>query len=161
MDLQRLHQTTNLADRSRFVWMWSTGMSARAIAQETGASVTTICRWIRRWRREGHINTRPRRGRPRKNATSSALRIQNHCIQFPSFVPGARELDTHTARTFAIANFEAKTKHVLPLTCLSALISFQYFQNLYTAGYQLLLADSRIKVYESSKPLLSPELNKE
>lgn len=145
MDLHRLHQTTNLADRSRFVWMWSNGMSARAIAQKTGASVTTICRWIRRWRREGHINTRPRRGRPRKSGRSSALCIHSHLHQLPSCVLSARAIDDHIA-------------HALPLN-YSSLIRLQFFQKLYTAGYQLLLAEILVKLKEYPKSSLSPELD--
>lgn len=56
---------TTLADRARFVWLWKGGLSARAIAEENGTSVTTVCRWITRWNREGHVNTKPRSGRPR------------------------------------------------------------------------------------------------
>lgn len=63
--LQKFKPTT-LADRTRFVWLWRSGLSARNIAQESGTSVTTVCRWIRRWRREGNVATRPRSGRPRK-----------------------------------------------------------------------------------------------
>lgn len=40
-------------------------MSLRAIARRTGASVTTVYRWIRRWQREGHVFTRARGCKPR------------------------------------------------------------------------------------------------
>lgn len=33
-------------------------MSLRDIARQTGSSVATVYRWIRRWQHEGHINTR-------------------------------------------------------------------------------------------------------
>lgn len=56
---QRLHLTSDW-ERARFVLMWAEGMSLRAIARHTGASVTTVYRWIRRWQYEGHVNTRPR-----------------------------------------------------------------------------------------------------
>lgn len=58
--------TTSRAIRSKFVFLWVGGMSARAIAQNTGTSVTTVCRWITRWRTEGHVENRPKCGRPRK-----------------------------------------------------------------------------------------------
>lgn len=66
--MARLHKfkPTTLADRTRFVWLWRSGLSARTIAQESGTSVTTVCRWIKRWRREGTVAKRPRSGRPRK-----------------------------------------------------------------------------------------------
>lgn len=68
MELKRSHRTTDLAQRHRFVRLWVSGNSARAIAQQTGASATTVCRWIRRWRNEGHVSLRHRKGRPREDA---------------------------------------------------------------------------------------------
>lgn len=157
MDLTRLHQTTNLADRSRFVWMWSIGMSARSIAQETGASVTTICRWIRRWRKEGHINTRPRRGRPRKNTTSSSLRRYRN--SFPSIVGDGREIGQHAAQTFSVTRLQAKITNFLPLNYLSALISFQYLRRMYTDYNQLPITNSGIYAFELCHPLICPDLD--
>lgn len=57
-------KATNLDDRAVFVWKWVCGRSVRTIAYETGSSMTTVSRWIRRWKREGNVNTRPRPGRP-------------------------------------------------------------------------------------------------
>lgn len=65
MESRRLNQPTDFADRTHFVLMWMAGMSSRAIARETGKSVTTVCRWIRRWKQDGNVNTKPRCGRPR------------------------------------------------------------------------------------------------
>lgn len=62
----RCSRPTSLTERSNYVRLWVRGMSSRAIALETGTSVTTVCRWIKRWREEGHVNTRPRCGRPEK-----------------------------------------------------------------------------------------------
>lgn len=67
MELKRSHRTTELTERHRFVRLWMAGSSARAIAQQTGASATTVCRWIRRWKNEGHVSLRHRRGRPKKD----------------------------------------------------------------------------------------------
>lgn len=67
MELKRSYRTTDLAQRHRFVRLWLCGNSARSIAQQTGASATTVCRWIRRWKNEGHVNLRHHIGRPRKN----------------------------------------------------------------------------------------------
>lgn len=55
---------TNRTERTSFVWLWVTGMSRRAIAVKAGVSVTTVCRWIQRWRREGHVERRPCRRNP-------------------------------------------------------------------------------------------------
>lgn len=64
MERQRPGRPTALEERARFVVMWVGGMSARAIAQATGASTTTVSKWIRRWKRDGNVSTRPRPGRP-------------------------------------------------------------------------------------------------
>ncbi|XP_071536824.1 glutamate receptor ionotropic, kainate 2-like [Panulirus ornatus] len=41
-----------VSNQVRFVHMWLGGMSYRAVARTTGASVSTVCRWIRKWQRE-------------------------------------------------------------------------------------------------------------
>nr|XP_053641796.1 uncharacterized protein LOC128695320 [Cherax quadricarinatus] len=67
MERQRLIRSTDLMDRARFVRMWVSGKTTRAIARETGSSITTVSRWIRRWKSEGNVNARPRSGRPRNS----------------------------------------------------------------------------------------------
>ncbi|XP_063885581.1 uncharacterized protein LOC135113884 [Scylla paramamosain] len=62
---RRRVRPTGAWERAGFVWMWVSGMSLRAIARCTGASVTTVYRWIRRWQREGHVLTRTRGCKPR------------------------------------------------------------------------------------------------
>ncbi|XP_071540828.1 glutamate receptor 4-like [Panulirus ornatus] len=57
----RALKPTSADDRAQFVLMWVEGVSARDIAVETGASVSTVYRWIRRWQRDGSISTRRRR----------------------------------------------------------------------------------------------------
>lgn len=47
------------AERERIIRMWQQGSSARVISQATGISVSTVHRWVRRWREEGTVNTRP------------------------------------------------------------------------------------------------------
>lgn len=47
-----------IAERARIVWLWLGGESARSISQQTGASLSTVYRWIRRWQ-EGSIYTKP------------------------------------------------------------------------------------------------------
>lgn len=56
-------RTTDTTQRARMVWLWVGGQSARSIARETGASVSTVYRWIRRWEQEGNVHTRPRVGK--------------------------------------------------------------------------------------------------
>lgn len=63
MSWQRRFQPTALSDRANFVRMWMTGMSFRAIALATGASVSTVYRWIHRWKLEGNVNTKFHRHR--------------------------------------------------------------------------------------------------
>lgn len=57
--------------RTKLVAMWLRGMSCSAIARDTGISTTTVCRWINRWRLEGHVNARHR------PETSKTLTPQN------------------------------------------------------------------------------------
>ncbi|XP_071523914.1 LOW QUALITY PROTEIN: glutamate receptor ionotropic, delta-2-like [Panulirus ornatus] len=66
MEHRRPFQLTALAERVRFVWLWEGGMSTRAIARETGTSATTVNRWIKRWQKEGNVNSRSRPGRRRE-----------------------------------------------------------------------------------------------
>lgn len=63
--MARVHKfkLTTLRERMRFVWLWQKGMTARYIADENGTSVTTVCRWLRQWRRMGNVYTKPRGGR--------------------------------------------------------------------------------------------------
>ncbi|MPC93235.1 hypothetical protein E2C01_088358 [Portunus trituberculatus] len=59
----RSFRPTEGHERAGFVWLWASGMPVRDIAVRSGTSVTTVYRWIRRWQREGHVNTRPRNSR--------------------------------------------------------------------------------------------------
>lgn len=61
MECKRLYRTTTLAERQRFVVLWLNGSSARTIAQQTGMSATTVCRWIKRWRQENNLLSQPRK----------------------------------------------------------------------------------------------------
>ncbi|XP_045102571.1 uncharacterized protein LOC123498994 [Portunus trituberculatus] len=65
----RSFRPTEGHERAEFVWLWASGMPVRDIAVRSGTSVTTVYRWIRRWQREGHVNTRPRSGRPPVSTT--------------------------------------------------------------------------------------------
>lgn len=78
MERRYKFRPTTLSERTWIVWMWQCGLSARLIAQESGTSVTTVCRWIRRWTREGNVNTRPRLGRPPRITTSSGEYIRSN-----------------------------------------------------------------------------------
>lgn len=64
MCVSRSFKPTESHERAWFVWLWALGVPVRDIAVRSHTSVTTVYRWIRRWQREGHVNTRPRSGRP-------------------------------------------------------------------------------------------------
>lgn len=64
MCVSRSFKPTEGLERASFVWQWASGVPVRDIAVRSRTSVTTVYRWIRRWQREGHVNTRPRSGRP-------------------------------------------------------------------------------------------------
>lgn len=59
MEMKNAHSRTIMADRFVMVWMWLNGASARRISIHTGASISTVYRWIRRWHDEGTLETRP------------------------------------------------------------------------------------------------------
>lgn len=63
--MKRLHKfkVTSLADRKEFVQLWRSGLSARTISKVKGTSVTTVSRWLRRWRCEGNVSTKHRCGK--------------------------------------------------------------------------------------------------
>lgn len=63
MVMKNAHRRTIMADRLVMVWMWLNGASARGISSHTGASISTVYRWIRRWHDEGTLQTRPYCGR--------------------------------------------------------------------------------------------------
>lgn len=65
-----------MAERMRFVLRWQNGQSARVIAEESGTSVATVCRWLRRWKNEGNINTKNKSGRPRQRMKKGKTLLQ-------------------------------------------------------------------------------------
>lgn len=71
----RIYRPTDLQERARLVWLWVMGRSVHSIALLTGMSVTTVYRWIRRWQREGHVNSRPKSGRPRQTTRHACARL--------------------------------------------------------------------------------------
>lgn len=42
----------------RIIWLWLNGECAKDISRNVGTSVTTVYRWIRRWKLEGHVDRR-------------------------------------------------------------------------------------------------------
>ncbi|KAK4318021.1 hypothetical protein Pmani_010973 [Petrolisthes manimaculis] len=71
--------------RARIVKLWIIGMPARIISLHTGASVSTVYRWVRRWQRKDIANNNnntnssnnnnkgTRRGRPRETLRRDML----------------------------------------------------------------------------------------
>lgn len=56
-----------IARRVAIVHMWQNGIPVRNISSRTGASVTTVYRWVRRWQEEGTVQTKAYRRKPRTN----------------------------------------------------------------------------------------------
>lgn len=75
--MERRYKATGITDRATIVCMWASGRSVREVARETGSSVTTVYRWIRRWRQEGSLRTRRRCGRPRLDAKVEGLDVNS------------------------------------------------------------------------------------
>lgn len=80
-----LNRQTSYADRSGFVRMSMSGMSARAIARKSGISVTTVCRWVNRWKLERNLaskrHTKNNKPKDMRNWTSHTT---NTLAVFPS-----------------------------------------------------------------------------
>lgn len=55
------HTRTLRSERQIMIRMWLMGVSSRVISHATGISVSTVHRWVRRWREEGTVETRPYR----------------------------------------------------------------------------------------------------
>lgn len=74
-----------MPEKVEMLRLWMRGLTRSAIARETGRSVTAVCRWVNRWRREGHVNSRPRTGRPGSAGATHKLPVshtQSHyCTQ--------------------------------------------------------------------------------
>lgn len=62
---QRGSCPTAVSERALIVWKWKCGLTPRIIAEEVNTSLTTVYRWIRRWKQSGSVRSRPRTGRPR------------------------------------------------------------------------------------------------
>lgn len=61
MAFQSSVKKTEMSDRLHFVYLWLSGLSLRFIANLTGASATTVRRWVRRWQRDGDLHAKTRR----------------------------------------------------------------------------------------------------
>lgn len=80
MKQRRLNLPIDVAERKMIVSLWLRGKSFRAIASESGKSLTTVCRWIRRWKQEGNLSTRPR-------AATTCSFQRGTCVSEPSMLP--------------------------------------------------------------------------
>lgn len=52
--------------RSKTIMLWKQRMPPCKIARDVNVSLTTVYRWIRRWKQDGSMRLRPRNGRPKK-----------------------------------------------------------------------------------------------
>lgn len=80
-------RATALSERALMVWQWERGWSPRVIAQQANTSLTTVYKWIRRWRQDGSVKNRPRTGRPRINPRQRVKVIggvNTHLLPAPS-----------------------------------------------------------------------------
>ena len=99
----RSFRPTESHERAGFVWLWASGMPVRDIAVRSGTSVTTVYRWIRRWQREGHVNSKTRNCRlvvpatpsPHKQLSTLGQPVATSSVSscntgaFPAISPGA------------------------------------------------------------------------
>ena len=61
--------------RSEIVGRYKSGQSLKRISREMGLDIKTVRLWVRREEGEGHVNTRPRPGRPQVTTPEEDQRL--------------------------------------------------------------------------------------
>lgn len=89
------HFRTVKEDRLKMVRMWMEGKSVRAISQETGSSLPTVHRWLRRWQREGTVETRTYSVRRHRRTSQSSSLIGDSSKKYNSRLTGKSLPDFH------------------------------------------------------------------
>lgn len=77
MALRRENTVDVITQRGRIVGMWEGGMPTSHIATQTGLSVRTVQRWIKRWQDEESLLNKPKSGRKRVTTPEEDARILN------------------------------------------------------------------------------------
>lgn len=94
-----------ISSRTKIVFLWLQGMSARNISSAMNISVSTVYRWISRWYDEGSMLSRTSRRRqrtPRFENTKALVPIRLQSIKLPdSFVA----YFLHYHQQMSLANF--------------------------------------------------------
>ena len=99
---------TQRHQRAGFVWLWAYGVPIRNIAVRSGTSITTVYRWIRRWQREGHVNSRPRSGRPKLRTKKGNAPVQLRHISSRSSWPPTANKHSSSPCDFQFAGWTTK-----------------------------------------------------
>lgn len=73
MARHRETRTTTVADRTLIVWLWERGTPPRTIACNVSTSLTTVYRWIRRWRHGGSLRNKQPIRRPRHSLNDKLI----------------------------------------------------------------------------------------
>lgn len=76
MQRQSLSKIIVHAFRTRMIWLWLAGLSAREIACYTGASVSTVYRWVRRWQSGGSLEAKHSKGRQPERVLEEYLSLE-------------------------------------------------------------------------------------
>lgn len=95
-----------LAERAKIVLLWLGGSSARSISQQTGASLSTVYRWIHRWQEEGSVETKPYQRRLRKVQWNDKKDLKRRSIF---------ETSLKLAKDERVNVTQIQESHVLPL----------------------------------------------
>lgn len=62
--------------RARMICLWLAGMSAREISCCTGASMSTVYRWVRRWQAGDSVEAKHSRGRQPERIVNEYLSLE-------------------------------------------------------------------------------------
>lgn len=58
LEQRQLKKHISHPEKLEILNLWLRGKSCTEISRQTGRNSTTVCRWINRWKYEGHINRR-------------------------------------------------------------------------------------------------------
>ncbi|KAG7162330.1 putative winged helix-turn-helix domain containing protein 14 [Homarus americanus] len=79
----RANRLEVIANRSLIVGYYQGATSISEISRLMGISKSTVRRWIKRFEGEGHVETRPRSGRPRVTSPADDARLLHAVRQTP------------------------------------------------------------------------------
>ena len=130
MQRQFLNKIIVNAFRKRLIWLWLAGLSAREISCYTGASVSTVYRWVRRWQTGGSLESKHSKGRQPERVLEEyfSLEANEYLQRVIEASQATRGLNEQRICKIAVPYFPTdRTHHYLtPCTCNSNSFHWNY-----------------------------------